>query len=334
MTALADRAGAEGVLTTIGLRRDSCNSGGIVDTFKAKFGLRVDELDPNASPADQLAALKTGSTDHVPDVINVDLALAASAKADDLLAPYKVATWDTVPNAAKDPDGAWYGGYYGVIAFEVNANAVTVLPEDWPDLLNSRYEGGVALAGDPRTTDLGVMAVIAAGLANGGSLDNAGPGLDFFKQLHDAGNLTSTLATTATITAGDTPIAIRWTYDALADRDRLAAAGGPTIEVVVPKNGRLAAAFVEGIAAAAPHPEAAKLWMEYLYSDEAQSLRIKGRCHPIRWPDLVARDVVPVEDLAVVPDVVGAAFPSLEQLDEATAVIESQWDEVVGASGD
>jgi len=31
------------------------------------------------------------------------------------------------------------------------------------------------------------------------------------------------------------------------------------------------------------------------------------------------------------PDVVGAAFPSLEQLDEATAVIESQWDEIVGA---
>ena len=42
-------------------------------------------------------------------------------------------------------------------------------------------------------------------------------------------------------------------------------------------------------------PNAAKLWMEYLYSDEGQNIWLKGYCNPIRYDDMVARGVVPAE---------------------------------------
>jgi putative spermidine/putrescine transport system substrate-binding protein len=335
MAALEAAAKAEGKLTTIALPDDWCNYREVIDTFKSKYGLEVNELDPLAGSGDEIEAIKANKDnpgDQAPDVIDVGLAFGPSSKAEGLVAPYKVATWDTIPDSAKDPDGAWYGDYYGVLSFEVNTAVVANVPQDWPDLLKPEYKGQVALAGDPRTSSQAIQAVHAAALANGGSLDDAAPGLEFFKQLNTAGNFVPIIATSATIAAGDTPIAIRWTYNALANRDSTAASGGPKIEVVVPKSVRFAGVYVQAISAYAPHPSAAQLWEEFLYSDEGQNLWLKGYCHPIRYEDLVANDAVPAEQLAKLPDVTGAVFPTLEQLDKAKALITGQWDAVVGAN--
>jgi putative spermidine/putrescine transport system substrate-binding protein len=335
IAALVDAAKAEGKLTTIALPDDWCNYREVIDTFKSKYGLEVNELDPLAGSGDEIEAIKANKDnpgDQAPDVIDVGLAFGPSSKAEGLVAPYKVATWDSIPDSAKDPDGAWYGDYYGVLSFEVNTAVVANVPQDWADLLKPEYKGQVALAGDPRASSQAIQAVHAAALANGGSLDNAQAGLDFFKKLNDSGNFVPVIATSATIAAGDTPIAIRWTYNALANRDSTAASGGPAIEVVVPKSVRFAGVYVQAISAYAPHPNAAKLWEEFLYSDEGQNLWLKGYCHPIRYEDLVANNAVPAEQLAKLPDVEGAVFPTLEQLDTAKALITGKWDAVVGAN--
>ncbi len=325
-------AQAEGKLTTIALPHDWCNYGESIETFKTKYGIAVNELDPNAGSGDELEAIKAnkGSTgDAAPDVIDVGLAFGPQAMAEGLVQPYKVATWDTIPDDAKDPDGYWWGDYYGVLAFEVNTAVVQNVPQDWSDLLKPEYRNMVALAGDPRSSNQAIQTVFAAALATGGSLDDAQAGLDFFKQLHDAGNFVPVIAKPGTIAAGETPITIRWTYNALSNRD--ASAGNPPIEVVVPKSGRFAGVYVQGISAYAPHPNAAKLWQEFLYSDEGQNIWLKGYCHPIRYEDLVANNKVPADQLAKLPDVTGAVFPSLDQLNAAKALITENWDAVVGA---
>ncbi len=252
MAALADAAKAEGQLTTIALPHDWCNYGEAIDGFKAKYGLEVNELDPKAGSGDEIEAIKANKDNpgpQAPDTIDVGLAFGPSSKTDGILAPYKVSTWDTIPDDAKDADGAWFGEYYGVLSFEVNTEVVKNVPKDWSDLLKPEYKGQVALAGDPRTSSQAIQAVHAAALANGGSLDNAQPGLDFFKQLNDLGNFKPVIATSATIAAGETPISIRWTYNALANRDATAASGGPAIEVVVPTSVRFAGVYVMGISA-------------------------------------------------------------------------------------
>ena len=336
-------AKAEGTVTTIALPHDWCNYGprdgytgpNVIDVFKERTGLAVNELDPNAGSGDEIEAIKANQNNPgptAPDVIDVGLSFGPSAKAENLLEPYKVATWETIPGDAKDQDGYWWGDYYGVLAFEVNTAQVPNVPQDWSDLLKPEYRNQVALAGDPRTSNQAIQAVYAAALANGGTLDNAQPGLDFFKQLNDAGNLVPTIATAATVAAGETPITIRWTYNALASRDATAASGGPAIEVVVPTSGRFAGVYVQAISAYAPHKEAAKLWEEFLYSDEGQNIWLKGYCHPIRYEDLVANNKVPADQLAKLPDVAGAVFPSLDQLNAATKLITEQWDTVVGAN--
>ena len=103
----------------------------------------------------------------------------------------------------------------------------------------------------------------------------------------------------ATLAQGQTPILITWDYNALAGRDTLK--GNPPVDVVVPKTGVVAGVYVQAISAYAPHPNAAKLWMEYLYSDEGQLGWLKGYCHPIRFNDLAKNGKIPADVLAKLP---------------------------------
>jgi putative spermidine/putrescine transport system substrate-binding protein len=324
-------AKAEGTLTTIALPRNWCNYGETIDTFKAKYGLQVNELAPDGSSSDEIEAVKANKDSkgpQAPDVLDIGFAFGPQAQADGLLQPYKVSTWDTIPAETKEADGYWYGDYYGVIAFIDNTDVQPNVPQDWSDLLKPEYKGQVALTGDPRTGTQDILAVFASALANGGSLDNAQPGLEFWAQLNAAGNLIPVAATNALVAKGETPIRVAWDYNLLAARDSFA--GNPQAEVVIPKTGRIAGIYVQAISAYAPHPNAAKLWMEFLYSDEGQTIWMKGYCHPIRETDMRSRGVIPADVLAKLPDVTGVVFPSLDQLSAAQKVITEGWGTVVG----
>ena len=332
MDQLIADAQAEGTLSTIALPRNWCNYGEVIDGFKAKYGLEVNELNPDAGSGDEIEAIKANKDNvgpQAPDVIDVGFAFGGSSKAEGLIQPYKVSTWDTIPNDAKDAEGYWYGDYYGVLAFMVNTDVIQNVPQDWSDLLKEEYASSIGVSGDPRTSNQAIQTVFASALANGGSLDDAQAGLDFFGDLNAAGNLVPVISNNGLVARGETPIRITWDYLALGGRDELA--GNPPIEVVIPTSGRFAGVYVQAISQYAPHPNAAKLWMEWLYSDEGQLLWMKGYCHPIREPDLRARNVIPQDLLDKIPSVEGAVFPSATQLDSAKTLITENWDGVVGA---
>ena len=331
MDALIAAAKTEGALNVIALPHDWCNYGGMIEGFKAKYGITVNENLPDAGSGDEIEAIKTtqGQTGPAtPDVIDVGIAFGDSIKTDKLVQPYKVSTWDSIDPKLKDAEGYWYGDYFSILTFEINKTAVANSPADWKDLLKAEYANKVALAGDPRVSSQAYNAVWAAALANGGSLDNAQPGLDFFKQLNAAGNLVPTIAKPGTIDQGATPITIRWAYNALAHKDT--AAGNPVIDVVVPATGRFLGVYIQAISAYAPHPNAAKLWMEYLYSDEGQAHWLKGYCHTTRLEDLKKRSVSG-DLIAKLPDITGAVYPTGDQSAAAKTLITGQWDAVVGA---
>src|SRR5215212_12083300 len=332
MDALIEAAKAEGTLNTIALPHDWCNYGEAIETFKSNYGLEVNELNPDAGSGDEVEAIKANKDNkgpQAPDVIDVGFTFGPSSKDESLIQPYKVSTWDSIPEDAKDPDGYWYGDYYGVLSFLVNTDVQPDVPKDWADLLDPKYNGQVALSGDPRTSNQAIQSVFAAALANGGSLDDAQAGLDYFAKLNQAGNLVPTISNNGLVAKGETPVRITWDYNALAAVDSFA--GNPQATVVVPASDRFAGVYVQAISAFAPHPNAAKLWMEYLYSDEGQLLWMKGYCHPIREADMRDRGVIPAELADKLPDVSGAVFPTAEQLNAAKTLITTNWDSTVGA---
>ena len=118
MDELIAAAKAEGMLTTIALPHDWCGYGDVIDGFKAKYpAITVNELNPDAGSADEIEAIKANKDNkgpQAPDVIDVGLAFGPQAKAEGLIQPYKVSTWDEIPDDVKDAEGHWYGDYYGV----------------------------------------------------------------------------------------------------------------------------------------------------------------------------------------------------------------------------
>lgn len=336
MDDLVAAAKAEGTLTTIALPHSWCGYGEVIEGFKAKYGIEVNELNPNAGSGDELEAIKAnkGNTGpQAPDVVDVGLSFGPAAKKDGLIQPYKVSTWDSIPDSAKDAEGYWYGDYYGVLAMGVNKDVFPKSPSGFADLKNSEYANGVALAGDPRTGNSVMMTVYAAGIANGGK--SGGEALDagiaFFKGLKDDNILVPVTGNAQNIAQGTTPIYFDWDYNLLALRDKLD--GNPPIDVVVPSDAVIAGVYVQAISAYAPHPNAAKLWMEYLYSDEGQLGWLKGYCHPIRFNDMAKRGVVPQEMLDKLPpaeNYAKAIFPSLDEQSSAKEAVAANWAKEMG----
>jgi len=328
----------EGMVTIIATPASWANYGEIFKLFEDVSGVKINSLDENAGSADELAAIdanKGNKGPQAPDIIDVGYAYGPQAKDAGQVQPYKVSTWDAIPETilglpAKDPDGNWTGGYYGVMALETNTAAVKDPPKNWEDLLKPDYKGQVALSGPPTTSNQAQQSIFAAALANGGSLDNAQPGLDYFKKLNDSGNFVPVVAKPGTIAQGATPIVLAWDYLAFGDRDTFN--GNPPIEVTYPSP-TIASLYVQGISAYAPHPNCAKLWMEILHSDEGQMAWMKGYAHGVNQADMEKRGVIPADLAKKLPassSYSSAVSPSPDQLAAARKLIGDNWMATVG----
>ncbi len=332
LDALVKAAQSEGTLTTIALPHDWANYGEIIETFKSKYSMQINELNPDAGSSDELEAIRANKDSkgpQAPDVIDIGVGHTVTAMKDGLLSKYKVATFDTID--MKDPDGYWWAEYYGVLTFEVIKGEVPT-PVDWEDLLKPEYKGKVAMAGDVLKSNESVMTVYASGLsrAGGDKTKAAEAGLQFWKEMNDGGNFIPVIADQGKIAQGETPCTVEWDYLSLANRDALA--GNPELEIVVPKTGVVAGPYAGGISAYAPHPYAARLWWEYVMSDEGQNLYLKGYAHPIRFNDMVKRGVVPQELLDKLPpaeDYARAVFLTVDELTAAKTYITENWRKVV-----
>ena len=230
-----------------------------------------------------------------------------------------------MPEGQKDTDGHWYNHYGGYVSIGCNASVIDKCPTSFEELLDPQYKGLVALNGNPTQAAAAFGGVWAAALANGGSLDDIGPGIDFFRQVKDVGNFNPVEITPATIQSGETPIAIDWDY-LNASFTETFAEEGVEWEVHVPSDGLFGGYYSQAISKFAPHPAAARLWEEFLYSDEGQNIWLNGGARPVRLPAMEEAGTADAEALATLPEVSGTAeFPTAEQETAAQQVVGERW---------
>jgi putative spermidine/putrescine transport system substrate-binding protein len=264
-------------------------------------------------------------------VLDVSPTFAIAGANEGLYAKYFTTNFRKVPRAMKDGRGFWVGDYWGVVSFGVNTAVVSTVPRSWKDLLKPEYRNKVALNGSPLSSGSAVAGVYSAAIANGGSLKNIMPGIDFFQQLKAAGNFIPVQATPQTIASGQTPITIDWDYLNIAYGKNFPAA---KIRTVIPSDAVYGAHYCQAINASAPHPWAARLWQEFLYSDQGQLLWLKGYSHPALFADLIARKKVSKALLNALPSPAAYAkvrFASVSQVTAARAAITTEWPKKVGA---
>ncbi len=326
MDALIAAAQEEGQLNVIALPPDWANYGEMLETFSEKYDIEINSANPDGSSQDELNAVTSQrGQDRAPDVLDLGTAFARQAQAQDLLAPYQVATWDEIPEGQKDPEGHWYNDYGGYISIGCNASVIQECPTSFEDLLDPQYAGQVALNGNPTQAAAAFAGVWAASLANGGSLDDIGPGIDFFAEIKEVGNFNPVEITPATIQSGETPLAIDWDYLNAGLTETLAEQGVEW-EVAVPSDGLFGGYYSQAISAYAPNPAAARLWQEFLYSDEGQNIWLNGGARPVRLPAMEEAGTADEEALSALPPVEGTAeFPTQEQETAAQQVVAERW---------
>jgi putative spermidine/putrescine transport system substrate-binding protein len=328
---LVKQAKKEGHLNTIALPPDWANYGELMSTFTKKYGIKITNDNPDGSSAQENEAVRSLKGDsRAPDAVDVGVSFAISGANEGLYAKYFNTNYKTIPRAMKDTRGFWMGDYWGAISIGYNKSLVSTPPKTWKDLLKSDYKGKVAMNGSPLSSNSAVSGVIAASLGNGGSVGDVGPGIDFFAQLKKSGNYIPVQTTPQTVASGQTPISIDWDYNNLAYIKEFPAANWA---VTIPSDGVYGGYYAQAINATAPHPFAARLWEEFVYSDQGQILYLKGFAHPARFNDLAGRKVLPKALLAALPApslYAKAKFASLAQQTAAKTKIASDWPSKVG----
>ncbi len=323
MDGLVKAAKAEGELNVIALPPDWANYKEIIDTFGAKYGIKVNSAQPDANSQDEInAANQQKGRTSAPDVFDLGQAIALANTA--MFAPYKVATFDDIPGQFKDPDGTWvndYGGYMSIGYDSAKVPEITGVN----DLLGPDFKGKVALNGDPTTASAAANGVLMASIANGGSVNDIAPGVDFFARLHDAGNFLPVDPTPATIEAGQTPIVIDWDYLNSAETKKI-----PSWKVFVPPTALVGGYYFQASNKDGPHPAAARLWQEFLYSDEGQNLFLKGLARPVRAESMEKSGTVDKGLLAALPAVQGSpVIPTDEQTKKIADYLGTNWAKAV-----
>ena len=278
MTALIAAAKKEGQLNVITLPSNWANYGTIMKDFTAKYGIKINDANPDGSSQDELNAVnQLKGQSRAPDVLDVGTAFGVKGDQEGILAPYQVTTWSNIPSDAKASDGTYYADYGGYVAIGYNSAKVTTPPTSFAGPLKPIYKNEVAINGNPTQASAAFSAVFASALANGGTLSNIAPGIAYFKKLHSVGNFVPVTASAATMESGQTPIAIWWDY-------LLASEIGPSVpglKIVIPSDASYAAYYDQAISKYAPDPAAARLWEEYLYSTTGQNLWLEGEARPM-----------------------------------------------------
>ncbi|AZP16397.1 ABC transporter substrate-binding protein [Streptomyces aquilus] len=330
LDALVKAAKKEGKLNAIALPRDWANYGALIDGFEKKYGIKIAVENPDGASQDEINAVTSRKgQDRAPDVLDLGSSFAISAAQQGLLAPYKVASFADIPSGQKDAQARWYNDYGGYISIGCDAKRVKACPTTFADLLKPQYKGQVALNGNPTKSGSAFGGVWAAALANGGSFDDIQPGLDFFKKLKDNGNYTPVESTPATVEKGETPISIDWDYLNAGYADEFKSKGVDW-KVAVPSDGQFSQYYSQAINKDAPHPAAARLWQEYLYSAEGQNLWLKGYARPALMTALEKAGTLDKTAAAKLPKVSGTpSFPTEAQQDKAKTVLGQGWAKAV-----
>ncbi|MDQ1582736.1 MAG: putative spermidine/putrescine transport system substrate-binding protein [Microbacteriaceae bacterium] len=318
LDALVKAAKAEGQLNVIALPDNWANYGAIKKAFTKKYGITINSASPDISSAEEITAAKNlKGQNTAPDVFDVGTAVALTSTS--YFAPYKVANWSEIPAGNKASNGLYVNDYTGSMSIGYNSKAVPK-PTSLNDLLSSKYKGAVALNGDPTQANAAFSAVGWVSMQSGGSLDNFQPGIDFFKKLNAAGNFITVGATPQTIASGETKVVFDWSYNNLA-----AAAATPGWKVTTLPGTAYTSFYNQAVSADAPHPAAARLWEEFLYSPEAQNLFLSGGAYPVTLAAMTKAGTIDKTALSAIGTIGKQATVTDAQAKAANTLLAANW---------
>lgn len=327
--ALADvvkSAQEEGDIQSVGMPDDWANWKASWEGINETYG--ITHADVDMTSAEEIAIFDAEKDDPTKDVGDIGLAMTPEAEKQDVLGTYKASTWDAFPDWAKDPDGKWIMTYTGSIAFIANTDFTDgACPTSWEEVAEGDY---LVSVGNVMSGAASQVAVLSCAIANGGSVDDVQPGIDFFKELAKAGRLDTGDTTSARMASGEMICCVgNYDYSALAWKENIQAENpAMNLEIVIPTDGSVTNGYCQIINKYSVRPHAAALAIEYLCSDEGAIHRAEGYARPtktdVELPAEVEAKLLPADMYANCTNVT-----DVEALNAACTKIAELWEKEV-----
>lgn len=270
---IIEKAKAEGKVESVGMPDSWANWGLTWQDLKDEYA--IDHADTDMSSSEELQMFKTEGENGTKDIGDVGFAFGQQAIDEDLVQGYKTSYWDSVPDWAKAEDGKWMVAYTGATTFLTNTEQVENVPTSWADIKAGDYKvalgdigGGTAQA-----------AVIASAYAFGGDLKNLDPAFEFWTELAEAGRINTLDILQQNFETGEIAVGVIWSYTAVPYKDQITQY---KMEATIPSDGSVMSGYASVINKYAPHPHAAALAREWIFSDAGQANLAKAGAIPTR----------------------------------------------------
>ena len=311
--ALYEAASKEGLVVSFDTGPTWANWAAQFAAFKKRYP-EVEMTYNDLGSAATVVALEKARNRPQADTAYYFAASAVDAAKKDVVESFKPVNFEKVPEVFRHPEGKWFTIHSLTVAFLVNTKLIKNVPQSWADLLKSEYKSSIVYL-DPRSTGQGQVLMFATNFAAGGDMNNVQPGIDYMGKLHKAGNVLRVVGTTpyAQFVKGEIPIWIGYENDGLKAKhiDGL----GDAVAVVIPKEASAAAPYAISLVKNAPHPNAGKLWLNFIMTEMGQGIFAQGFVRPavpgVKIPDTVADKLPPAPQVRPL-DVQAAAAKKAE----------------------
>jgi putative spermidine/putrescine transport system substrate-binding protein len=269
---------------TYGIPDDWANYGEVIGAFGESLGIEIKHIDTDMSSLEEITKFDAEKDNPVAMCADIGLLWGAVAEKRGVVPPYLPPSAERLPEGYKAATGGWIATFAGVPAFVVNLDALQraelPVPATWDDLLKPEYKGKVGSGGDPRTSGTGQATFLAWTYAHGGDAGNLKPGIEFAKQLipqfYPADSSLDLLE------KGEILLWMRYDFNCVAAVKRLAEKQ-INAKVVIPGISIYAPSALMVNRYNVEKAEAEKAFMEFVLSDQAQTIFARFGARPIRY---------------------------------------------------
>ena len=312
---------------TYGMPDDWANYGGVLKAFSEKYGFPVNRTDTDMTSMEEITKYDAEKGNPVAVSSDIGLIYGPIAERVGVVPPYTPASAADLPAGLKGAEGGWVATFTGVPSILINKDVISTVPETWDDLLGEEFVGKIGMR-DPRTAGEGATAFLAWAYAHGGNEHDLAPGIEFAQKLlpqfgPKEGNAQE-------FEKGEVPVLIKYDFNAIAIADAVTEKG-VNAEVIIPDVSLYAPSALMINRYNTEKADLAKLLLDFVLSDEAQTAFAEFGARPIRYVlgDLELPEAARTKWL---PDAAYAGVVQAEDWSKIDAdIIAEAWDvEVLG----